>query len=210
MEVAREPVCTNKHDDAGCDGWVKGGECTKNPGFMKSGCMKACGACPPAIFEGKQATALVRNAWEEEDEGMFTALYTARHVESHEARVVVVRFGERAKLEAMHAAHATATPKAEAGARVGRAASEADATSVHAVLVGGHAAHAVHDMLHEPPTLSMCAEEHSDSMMLAGIGLVFIGFVLLLCMSRLVKSEVGRSAAWHTPAARGKDRSHDV
>ena len=63
LAVAREPPCENKHDDKGCREWDKGGECKKNPGFMKSNCIKACDACPPVLYEGKQATGLVRNAW---------------------------------------------------------------------------------------------------------------------------------------------------
>ena len=64
QDVPREPPCSNAHEDAGCDNWAKGGECDKNPGFMKANCAKACGACPPALYEGQQATVLVRNSWE--------------------------------------------------------------------------------------------------------------------------------------------------
>lgn len=64
-------------------------------------CLRSCKACPPAAWErGQQATASVRDAWERETLGDFKALYTARHVESHEARVFVVRFGIVTKFSA--------------------------------------------------------------------------------------------------------------
>ena len=61
----------------------------------------------------------MRNAWEEEDEGGFIAWYTAKHVESHEARVLVVGFGPRAAAaaEARRAAAAAEATAAAAGKR---------------------------------------------------------------------------------------------
>ena len=92
--VPREPPCADKQEVAQlCAGWAGGGECTKNAGYMKSNCPASCNACPPAKWDGQQAIAHVRNVWEEEDEGEFTALYTALHVEPHEARLIIVRFG---------------------------------------------------------------------------------------------------------------------
>jgi len=99
--VAREPACSNAEKDATCASWARGGECDKNAGFMKANCQAACGACPPALWEeGSEATAAVVDAWEMEAEGRFTALYTARHVEPHEARALLVRFGAAAEGQA--------------------------------------------------------------------------------------------------------------
>lgn len=93
VETPRYPPCSDRADVASlCAGWVKGGECEKNAGYMKGSCRASCGACPPAVYEGRQATAYVRNAWEMEDEGSHVAMYTALHVEPHEARVLVVSF----------------------------------------------------------------------------------------------------------------------
>ena len=61
---------------------------------MKSSCPKSCDACPPALYEGKQATALVRDAWEREYKGVYTAQYTARNLQPHEGRVFVLTFEE--------------------------------------------------------------------------------------------------------------------
>ena len=221
VDVEREPRCVNREEDKACDGWAKGGECDKNPGFMKAGCIKSCNACPPVIYEGRQATALVRNAWEQEDLGLFTALYTARHVESHEARVITVRFGRRAELEARAAANKHAA--GEVGAVVGVAAASSEGAHAHAHPMAAVHATAVHHG--EPPTLSVCADEHSDSLLLWSILMLLAGFVLLLCVSRLIKAELGRSqrpgapgtaGAWGSPSAFTKynrhklDRSHDV
>lgn len=68
------------------------------------------------LYEGPQATALVRDAWEAEDIGTFVALYTAQHVESHEARVLLVKFGDAASLQAEMEAHAHAHPRGTAAA----------------------------------------------------------------------------------------------
>ena len=127
--MPREPACSDETDATTCAGWAKSGECEKNPGFMRSSCQKSCGTCPPALWEGKQATARVRhagrrtghrafatafvlvlnphafshqvrNAWEEnEDMGRFIAFFTATHVEAHEARVIRVSFGDAADSE---------------------------------------------------------------------------------------------------------------
>ena len=64
--------------------------------YMRGNCPLACGACPKPKYDGPQATARVYNAWDEEDEGGFIARYTAKHVESHEARVLIIGFGPRA------------------------------------------------------------------------------------------------------------------
>jgi hypothetical protein len=120
-----------------CAGWAKGGECDKNPGYMRGNCPKSCGACPPPKYDGPQATGYVRNAWEEEDEGGFIAWYTAKHVESHEARVLVVGFGPRAAAaaEARRAA-AAAEATAAAGKRVPSLPSTRGAAASHAA--AGH------------------------------------------------------------------------
>jgi len=95
--VKREPPCTDNAEVADtCAGWAKGGECAKNPGYMRGACPLSCDACPPAKWEGEQATAHVMNAWEQEHEGEFIAMYTAMHVEPHEARVILVGFGPQA------------------------------------------------------------------------------------------------------------------
>ena len=65
--------------------------------YMRGNCPLACGACPKPKYDGPQATARVYNAWDEEDEGGFIARYTAKHVESHEARVLIIGFGPRAR-----------------------------------------------------------------------------------------------------------------
>jgi hypothetical protein len=64
---------------------------------MRGNCPLACGACPKPKYDGPQATARVYNAWDEEDEGGFIAQYTAKHVEGHEARVLIIGFGPRAR-----------------------------------------------------------------------------------------------------------------
>ena len=62
---------------------------------MKSNCQKSCATCPPALWEGLQVTATVRNAWEANElEGRFIGFYTAKHVERHEARLIRVTFGD--------------------------------------------------------------------------------------------------------------------
>jgi alpha-galactosidase len=188
-DVEREPPCANKHDDAGCATWQKGGECTKNPGFMKSNCMKACGACPPALYEGKQAAALVRNAWEAADEGVFVALYTARHVEAHEARVVTVRFGHpdvlarRMSLETM-----PLRSMGGASGGGGTAHGRAGDAVVHEDLSHQHTPHSK-----APPTLSACAAEHSDSLLLGTVCIAVTMGLLLLGLGRLLGREIRRS-----------------
>ena len=89
---------------------------------MKSRCPKR-DACPPALYEGKQATALVRDAWEREYKGVYTAQYTARNLQPHEGRVFVLKFeepgmAERRALQALvDAEDAALPPRAHAGAR---------------------------------------------------------------------------------------------
>lgn len=123
-QVAREPRCFDEHEPKHCAYEVGFIPCramrTPHPDVLTSvappraqarttrrceeerdfmlQCMRACKACPPAAWErGRQATARVRDAWERETLGDFKALYTARHVEPHEARVLVVRFGVSTK-----------------------------------------------------------------------------------------------------------------
>ena len=68
--MPREPACSDAAgEEQACANWAKGGECTKNPGFMKANCMRECDACAPALYDGKQATALVSDAWEGEEGG---------------------------------------------------------------------------------------------------------------------------------------------
>ena len=43
-------VCADSH--GGCGSWADGGECEKNPEFMKSSCAESCGFCtPPPMIE---------------------------------------------------------------------------------------------------------------------------------------------------------------
>ncbi len=107
-EVPREPPCSNKHNDAACAGWAKSGECKKNAGYMSGACAASCGTCPPPLYEGRVATALVRDVWEAEYVGLHTARYEARNIDPHEARLVTVTFarsggrtGNRAALEGL-------------------------------------------------------------------------------------------------------------
>ena len=97
----RDPPCHDTRSD--CREWASqggGGKCwfdlqNKSHAEMKASCMRTCGSCPKAkVHKGKYAVALVRNAWEEEYEGVFGAQFTARHVEPHEARVYVLKFEE--------------------------------------------------------------------------------------------------------------------
>mmetsp|Transcript_37616 Transcript_37616/g.85405 ORF Transcript_37616/g.85405 Transcript_37616/m.85405 type:complete len:520 (-) Transcript_37616:720-2279(-) len=92
--VPREPPCEDRHDAIECNGWAQDGECASNPGYMKGVCPKSCGACPTPLWEGRQATALVRDVWEREYLGIFTAMFTAKNVEAHEARVISLKFEE--------------------------------------------------------------------------------------------------------------------
>ena len=92
--VPRVPECNDRPDMGDCVHWAADGECERNPSFMKTGCMRSCGACPPALYEGKQPTALVRDAWEQTYVGIHVAVYTAKHVEAHEARVITLKFEE--------------------------------------------------------------------------------------------------------------------
>ena len=116
--VSRNPPCVDSRKD--CAAWAKAGQCnveleSATHAQRKADCRRSCAACPPALWgEGRQATASVFNAWEREDEGNFTALFTAKHVEPHEARVYIVRF-----LVPSHHGRRIAEPRAVA---VGRAA----------------------------------------------------------------------------------------
>ena len=83
--MPRVPECLDDPEKADCVHWAADGECTANPAFMEEVCRRSCGKCPPALYEGKQATALVRDVWEREYLGLHVALFTAKHVEPHEA-----------------------------------------------------------------------------------------------------------------------------
>ena len=220
VPVAREPKCENKHEDKGCDTWAKGGECEKNPGFMKSNCLKSCDACPPALWEGKQATALVRNAWEREFEGYFTALYTAKHVEPHEARVLVVRFGEKKELEMIvreDRDRRTSNPGGVYGGSLGTAHTQPLAHELSEAHSSINAALPHLETHHHsaPPTLSACASEHMDSLLGGALMLLFALGVMMLLLGKLVRGELLRTR-YATPIKRtmrygnGKDRPHAV
>ena len=84
-QMPRVPECLDDPEKADCVHWAADGECTTNPAFMEEVCRRSCGKCPPALYEGKQATALVRDVWEREYLGLHVALFTAKHVEPHEA-----------------------------------------------------------------------------------------------------------------------------
>ena len=85
-QMPRVPECLDDPEKPDCVHWAADGECTANPAFMEEVCRRSCGKCPPALYEGKQATALVRDVWEREYLGLYVALFTAKHVEPHEAR----------------------------------------------------------------------------------------------------------------------------
>ena len=98
----RQPPCENRRDDCeqifGRDDRGLRRACffyVQNVSWVerKSDCMKTCNACQPArVKKGKHATALVRNAWTREFEGVFQEEFIVKRVEAHEARVYVVRF----------------------------------------------------------------------------------------------------------------------
>eukprot|EP00908_Phaeocystis_cordata_P016890 Transcript_28209.p1 GENE.Transcript_28209~~Transcript_28209.p1 ORF type:complete len:537 (-),score=125.79 Transcript_28209:40-1608(-) len=92
--VAREPRCFDEHETKFCAYTARTtNRCDEERDFMLK-CLRTCKACPPAQWDrGKQATARVRDAWERETLGDFTAQFVARLVEPREARVYVVRFG---------------------------------------------------------------------------------------------------------------------
>ena len=85
-QMPRVPECLDDPEKTDCVHWAADGECERNPSFMHNVCKRSCEMCPPALYEGKQATALVRDVWEREYIGLHVALYTAKHVEPHEAR----------------------------------------------------------------------------------------------------------------------------
>ncbi|MEW5299930.1 MAG: hypothetical protein WDW36_002899 [Sanguina aurantia] len=92
-ESPAAPGCADR--EAECAEWVAGGECLKNPGFMVDACKASCpGACPKPAETGPTATAVVRDLWLREDQGVFNGAYTAKKVESHEGRLISVRFME--------------------------------------------------------------------------------------------------------------------
>jgi len=97
---AREVKEANECTDSlpGCPTWAKSGECKNNPGFMLNQCRRSCPeGCPHALeTPGPKATALLRDAWLEEDLGAFTGKWQAHLVEPHEARVVTLQFVEPA------------------------------------------------------------------------------------------------------------------
>jgi len=183
-ETERMPPCADKPEVKQCGEWTKSGECTKNAGFMRANCRRSCDACPPAIYDGPQATALVRDAWEEEDLGTHVALYTARHVEAHEARVLIVKFGEPSKLEAELKAHRR--PAAQRGHEIReirkRAEEPPGAFTPGAFTLGAAAV-----------TLQGCASEHMDSLLLLVLAIVVASCMLLVGLQKLVQGEMGRS-----------------
>ena len=178
-ETERMPPCADKPEVKQCGEWTKSGECLKNAGFMRANCRRSCDACPPAIYEGPQATALVRDAWEEEDLGTHVALYTARHVESHEARVLIVKFGEPSKLEAELKAHRR--PAAQRGHEIREIRKRAE-EPLGAFTLGAAAV-----------TLQGCASEHVDSLLLLVLAIVVASCMLLVGLQKLVQGEMGRS-----------------
>ena len=93
--VAREPPCRDVHERKFCIYTARSGRCDTDRDFMLE-CMRTCRACQPALWNrSSQAAALVRDAWEQEDLGIYRAQFTAHLVEPHEARVYVVRFDLR-------------------------------------------------------------------------------------------------------------------
>jgi len=51
-----------KDDNAGCQSWAAGGECSRNPGFMHSTCRKACGRCQLSGEDAQHALELASYA----------------------------------------------------------------------------------------------------------------------------------------------------
>ena len=218
-EVARMPPCADNPEVAGCAGWAKGGECAKNPGFMKSNCLKSCDACPPALYEGRQADGLVRDAWEDEGIGIFTARYTAKHVEPHEARVVIVTFGAKEVLErqqadgAQHPAERIAAAEAANaghGHAGGDGAKGTSGAAVHphaSLRFGPRAAGGLHASSHAmPPALAVCAAEHVDKLLLAVLSIAGVcGLLVFATGAKLARGEAGRSGLrlGVTPSKRG-------
>ena len=125
-----------------------------------------------------------QDAWEEEDLGTHVALYTARHVESHEARVLIVKFGEPSKLEAELKAHRR--PAAQRGHEIReirkRAEEPPGAFTPGAFTLGAAAV-----------TLQGCASEHLDSLLLLVLAIVVASCMLLVGLQKLVQGEMGRS-----------------
>eukprot|EP00798_Chlamydomonas_sp_ICE-L_P030618 gene30618-35629_t len=88
------PDCVDKSD--ACKGWADNGECVTNSGYMLSTCLRSCPlGCPHAIDPpGPKATALVRDAWMEEDLGPAVGKFVADHVDPHDCRLLVLTFVE--------------------------------------------------------------------------------------------------------------------
>lgn len=147
--VPREPPCFDKGEAVNCKNWARTGECERNHQYMVTECMQSCGACPEPLWQGSQATALVRDAWEQEYKGIYTAMYTARHVESHEARVLVLRFeqpGDQQK-QTLQKMMQEDSRKREAGRRERRAGGRtADAEASPGVAASAAAAASPRDL----------------------------------------------------------------
>lgn len=95
--VPRDPPCRDTREDC-AELFRRPAHCridlqNRTHALLKAGCMRTCNACAAArVRKGRYAVALVRNAWENEYEGIFGAQFTATKVEAHEARVYVLRF----------------------------------------------------------------------------------------------------------------------
>lgn len=118
-DVEGPDACKDK--DKGCKAWAEAGECKKNAGFMLDRCPKSCpGGCPePQEAPGPKATAVVRDSWQREDLGAFTARWVAHLVEPHAARVVTLTFMEPAEADARNTQIKTALAQGVGQARAG-------------------------------------------------------------------------------------------
>jgi hypothetical protein len=160
----------------------------------------------------------VRNAWESNEvEGRFVAFYTAKHVEPHEARVILVTFGEASAAAAGKSAEGSAAAPPSAGPRDALTRTEArrmhadEADEGHgAAGVGGapdaRAARGVHSREaaanNEPPTLATCAAQHADSLVLGSFALIALASLCLLLMSRRLLRR------WPAPVWAGAAKGH--
>jgi len=183
--VPRQPECKNEHGRDECNGWAHEGECEKNPSFMRKVCAAACDVCPPAQWEGKQATALVRDVWEREYVGIFTAQYTARRVEPHGACVVLLRweepgFAQQRTLQALIERERLTQRRERAAATSNAEEGEGDASRLLA-----------EEMIAEP-TLGACAERHGWGVLIALFLLCKIALFVTVVLPRLKHSLVGR------------------
>lgn len=101
--MAEAPAASSQIASACCKGFARpipSSSCTSaltpkclmaashtNAGFMIDKCKKSCNACPTSADDGgPKATALIRDAWQEETLGPFLASFKAHLVEPHEAR----------------------------------------------------------------------------------------------------------------------------